>query len=118
MSTAIATIALVVSIGVAAFNAYFQFIRGARITLAVGDFVSIHYARDGKVKLGCNLTLFNDGARYAAVTRIVGHITPVGDEVAEANPTTISWRSFVKSLDIGEPGREFKPYFAFAGWAR
>lgn len=106
-------IALAISIGTFIFNAYFQVFRKPKLTVALGDVFTLAYGQNGELQFTRPVTFFNDGARYAAIISIHGIIYSLD---RPNKSTSFAWRAFVESTDIGEKGKEFKPWWVFKGW--
>lgn len=108
-----AILALLISFGTFLFNAYYQILRKPKLTAAFGDIFTLGYASNNELLFHRPITFFNDGAKYAAIISIRGVIHDVAniDECAK-----FRWRSFIESSNIGEKGKEFKPWWGFKSW--
>jgi hypothetical protein len=109
----VAFLALIVSVGTFVFNAYYKIIRKPKLTTAFGDIFTLGYTSNNELLFHRPITFFNDGAKYAAIISIRGEIYSVTNIEERAK---FRWRAFIESSDIGEKGKEFKPWWGFKSW--
>jgi hypothetical protein len=109
----VSVLAIIISISTFIFNIYYNVFRGPRLRVAFGDIFTLGYLSNKCLVFHRPITFFNDGARYAAVISIRG-------ELSHSKVTNLQskfrWRSFIESTNVGEKGKEFKPFWSFKSW--
>ncbi len=97
VSNAVAVTALAVSFvsfGVSAFTLYQQFWKKAHVSVVLGEYAYLAYLREKKgIEITPAVTLLNDGASDATITRMTGHIEVIGGSWE----TSISWLYYVNT---------------------
>lgn len=112
-SDAIALVALIVALASAGVTWYEQYGRGARLTVVLGRVISLGYAADHGPYVQLTVVFINDGAHQASVVSVRAILRRINRSWSVELP----WRSFFASEDIGTPGVDARPHFAFKGWA-
>ncbi|ENM5723768.1 hypothetical protein [Vibrio mimicus] len=57
----ISVVAILISVGTFAFNAYYQMLRKAKLNVAIGDKSIFSVGKKNRLRLGVPLTFFNEG---------------------------------------------------------
>ena len=108
-----------VAIGVALLSlgvtTYQQFLKPAKLEVDLGSVIFIAYNDDARDSINAQLaiSLINTGARAAIATKMIGAI-----ELRDGGwRTSLTWHSFYRAVDAGEPGKAIRPWFSFIGYA-
>jgi hypothetical protein len=109
----LSSIALFISLISLAFNSYYQYFKRPDTRLLVADELEAWLSPKGELIFNITVTIFNEGARYGAISRIVGKVRSPQNPQA----TRFRWRMFVDHKNVGAEGTRFTPHLAFAGWA-
>src|ERR1041385_672213 len=105
--------AIAISLISLALTSYNQYFKKPKIRILVSDQMESWFTPDNEWVFNIGVTIFNDGAQYGVISRIVGRIT---SEYFE-KPVPFRWRMFVEHKNVDPEGASFTPFGSFAGWA-
>jgi hypothetical protein len=106
-------IALTISLITLGFSSYNQYFKKPKVRILIADQMETWLTHNNELVLNVSVAIFNDGAQYGAISRIIGRIK--SDHFLEAAP--FRWKMFIEHKNVSEVGKNFKPFGAFAGWA-
>lgn len=109
----LSSVAISISLLSLGFSSYNQYFKKPDIRIFIADVMDSWLDPDGELVFNVSVTIFNDGAQYGAISRIVGRI--VSEDSAQAVP--FHWRIFIEHKNVAEEGTRFIPFGTFAGWA-
>lgn len=109
----ISIIAITISLITLGFSSYNQYFKRPKVRILVADQMETWLTPDNEWVLNVSVAIFNDGAQYGAISRIVGRI----ESDRFLKPAPFRWQMFIEHKNVSEEGKDFKPFGAFAGWA-
>jgi|SRR4029077_3507161 hypothetical protein len=108
----ISVLALLVSCGSFIVPAYHQYFRRAKLRCLLSQNAKCFSSPDGHLAFIAGFTIFNEGAQYGSVYRIIAELR----HADEAFHARLHWKMFVEPKNAGTTGQKFLPHDEFAGW--
>jgi len=123
-SDVIAFVALLVSLIAFGVTTYEQFLKGAELTLVLGEKAYLSCWKVGKELSGMGLvaavSLVNSGASDALIMRIEGDfVHTTSSNAAPSWQAAVAWESFLTMTpQDAKPGKPWQPEWSMESWAR
>jgi hypothetical protein len=94
----LSTISILVSVSTAAFTAYNQYWKRPSIRVYLAPRFEVWIGHHDEAVITAYLTLFNNGALYAAVNQLRAELRRRGDSQAYS----LEWRMFIEHANVGK----------------